>query len=281
MGCTTIKTGNSRSFKRAVSDQVGTNTNKYIGMDILNIAKTGVSTHEIDIVSGATVTVMIIDDTIIRAGIKVAKDRGIGGLTSAIASGPREVASIKTEMDETLDWNTMLGDGSVRRMTLSVGDVNEAFKNAGKTDAANLPESANPEDTFIDLYLASADIPSIAHSILGKNEYNNLQKKLKPGESAILIAANGLYSFKGSGYVRGGIFDRIQLIQGDNSARFRDRTHKRLGQYDAEGAPYFTEFGLFIIPEDMGFLPADPWRIELLVNRATEALKKEFRGCTR
>ena len=26
MGCTTIKTGNSRSFKRAVSDQVGTNT---------------------------------------------------------------------------------------------------------------------------------------------------------------------------------------------------------------------------------------------------------------
>ncbi len=249
---------------------------KYIGLNILNIAKTGKSNHDVDIVSGATVTVMIIDDTIIRAGIKVARDRGVGGLNNAVDTGPRELTSIKPDIDETLDWNAMLGDGSIRRMTLSVGDVNDAFNRAGKQNAASLPESENPEDIFIDLYIASAAIPSVAHSLLGDNEYKNLLKKLKPGQTAILVAGNGPYSFKGSGYVRGGIFDRIQLIQGDNNARFRDRVHKRLGDFVAEGAPRFREIALFIIPEDIGFEPASPWRLELLVNRAVGPIKKEF-----
>ncbi len=249
---------------------------EYVGLDILNIAKTGQSAHQIDIVSGATVTVMIIDDTIIRAGIKIARDRQIGGLINQVSQGPREVASLKPDTNEVLDWETMLGDGSVRRMTLSVGDVNEAYTSAGKSKAALVPESDNPEDVFIDLYVASASIPSIARSLLGKNEYNNLQKKIKPGQSAILVAGNGLYSFKGSGYVRGGIFDRIQLIQGDNNARFRDRIHKRLGEFDAAGSPRFTEVALFIITEDIGFNPADPWRLELLVNRAIGPIEKEF-----
>ena len=41
------------------------------------------------------------------------------------------------------------------------------------------------------------------------------------------MVGRGLYSFKGSGYVRGGIFDRIVLIQDDVSVRFRDRDHRR------------------------------------------------------
>ena len=39
--------------------------------------------------------------------------------------------------------------------------------------------------------------------------------ELGPGEHAIAVMADGEYSFKGSGYVRGGIFDRIQLVQDD------------------------------------------------------------------
>jgi transcriptional regulator of nitric oxide reductase len=35
-----------------------------------------------------------------------------------------------------------------------------------------------------------------------------MMEQLKPGEHVIGLMGNG-YSFKGSGYVRGGIFDRI------------------------------------------------------------------------
>src|SRR5699024_6525329 len=86
----------------------------------------------------------------------------------------------------------------------------------------------------------------------------------------------GLYSFKGSGYVRGGIFDRIELIQGVETVRFRDYQHHRMGDIVAEGAPHIQEIGVFILEEDTQFDPTQPWRIQLLVQRATGALDKIF-----
>lgn len=54
----------------------------------------------------------------------------------------------------------------------------------------------------------------IGCSLLGEAEYENLRARLEPGQHTLLIAANGLYSFKGCG----GIFDRIQLAQGATAA---------------------------------------------------------------
>jgi NosR/NirI family nitrous oxide reductase transcriptional regulator len=249
---------------------------KYKGLNIVAMHKGEGEVHEVDIVSGATVTIMIIDDSIIRAAIKVARSRSIGGLKPDDMSGPKEIVSIKEKPVEVENWQTLTGDGSVRRLTLSVGEITEAFHKAGKTIAAGKAESKLPTDEFIDLYAASAAIPDVALSLLGVQEYKNLKKKLKPGESAILLAGNGLYSFKGSGYVRGGIFDRFQLIQGDISVRFRDKGHKRLGEFAAEGTPKFTDVDLFTIPADSEFDPAKPWRIQLLAQRAVGPIKKEF-----
>ncbi len=256
--------------------KINTFIDKYTGLDIIGMHKGEKDRHEVDIVSGATVTVMIIDDTIIRSAIKVARSRSIGGLKPEITTGPREIVSIKDAPMELQGWQSLLGDGSVRRLTLSVGEINAAFESAGKPEAAAKSESENPKDEFIDLYAASAAIPSVARSLLGKQEYKNLQKKLKPGESAILLGGNGLYSFKGSGYVRGGIFDRFQLIQGDINVRFRDRGHKRLGGFNADGSTKLKDVDLFITPADSGFDPAKPWRIQLLVARAIGPIKKEF-----
>jgi NosR/NirI family nitrous oxide reductase transcriptional regulator len=50
-------------------------------------------------------------------------------------------------------------------------------------------------------------VPPIGRRLLGDAGYEYLKQSLKPGQQAVLIAANGLYSFKGSGYVRGGIVD--------------------------------------------------------------------------
>ena len=85
-----------------------------------------------------------------------------------------------------------------------------------------------------------------------------------------------IYSFKGSGYVRGGIFDRIELEQGGSGTRFRDRNHERLGALEAEGAPTLRDIGLFTVPDDFTLDPTEPWEIELLVQRATGAREKAF-----
>ncbi len=247
----------------------------YVGLNVADFVKDP-SGHRVDIVSGATVTVMVIDDSILRSAIKVARTYGLGGLkpTPAEAVGPKRV--LDPSISTLEDWTTLTGDGSLRRLHLTVGDINRAFEDSGDPVAAQRPEPGAPDEAYIELYAALVSIPTIGRSLLGQAEYGNLEKRLKPGEQAVLLAADGRYSFKGSGYVRGGIFDRFQIIQGDRSIRFRDRYHKRLRRVAAAGAPALKEVDLFRIPADLDFDPAAPWRLELLVQRATGPTTKAY-----
>ncbi len=248
-------------------------TEGYRGLDLKAEAASGGSAHELDIISGATVTIMVIDDSLVRAGIKVARMLGLGGLEAQVAAPRREV----DRSDESVsDWFTLLGDGSIRQLSLDIGQVNQAFTQSGDPKAAERPEPGDPGDTFIEMSAALVSMPTIGRTLLGDAEYANLQDWLEEGEEAILVVGRGPYSFKGSGYVRGGIFDRIQLIQGDRGLRFFDRDHKRLGRIAAPDAPAFTELDLFKIPADAEFDPAEPWRLQLLVQRATGPVEKAF-----
>lgn len=246
--------------------------NGYAGLDLK--AEAGGEAHELDIVSGATVTIMVIDDSLVRGGIKVARALGLGGLAPQAPDGPRR--ELKGGEGELRDWPALAGDGSLHGLSLDVGQINRAFDESGDDRAAARPAPGPPEDTFIDMRTALVSEPTIGRSLLGEAEYANLQDWLEDGEHAILVMGRGRYSFKGSGYVRGGIFDRIQLIQGDRSVRFFDRDHRRLGEIAADGAPSFTELDLFRIPADAEFDPAAPWRLQLLVQRAVGPVEKTF-----
>lgn len=248
-------------------------TEGYTGLDLKAEAASGGESHDLDIISGATVTIMVIDDSLVRGGIKVARALGLGGL-SPVQTGPkRDLDMANTDVQ---DWETMAGDGSVRRMTLDVGQVNTAFAEMEDERAAKRPEQGAPGDTFIDMHMALVSVPSIGRSLLGDNEYENLVEWLDEGEHAILVLGRGKYSFKGSGYVRGGIFDRIQLIQGDNSVRFFDKQHRRVRALETTDSPSFVELELFKIPADAEFDPAEPFRLQLLVQRSVGALDRVF-----
>ena len=250
-------------------------TASFKGLDIVAEAAAGGSGHDLQIISGATVTVMIIDDSIVRSGIKVARALGLGGLDMGAASaGPTHVLNM-TERTIS-DWATLIGIGAVRRMTLDIGQINDAFAATGDPRVFKNAERGAPTDTYIDLNAALVSAPAIGLSLLGEAEYANLTNWLEDGEQAILLLGRGVFSYKGSGYVRGGIFDRVQLIQGDISVRFHDRQQRRLGELAASGAPEFSELDIFRIPSDSGFDPTRPWRIQLLTNRAVGAIEKTY-----
>jgi NosR/NirI family nitrous oxide reductase transcriptional regulator len=245
-----------------------------VGIDLADLANGG-DGPELNIISGATVTIMVIDDSIQRSGIRVARLLGLGGLSAqAEQSGPR--FDINPEIAAPDSWFDMLGDGTMRRMTLEVGQVNAAFEALDDPRAARRALTDPPETTYIDLYAAQVSVPGIGQEVMGAAEYANLTDWLNEGDHAIFVGGQGLYSFKGSGYVRGGIFDRIVLIQGDISVRFRDRDHRRLGDVATEGAPRLTESDIFRIPAESGFDPAEPWRLQLLVQRDVAALERAF-----
>jgi NosR/NirI family nitrous oxide reductase transcriptional regulator len=245
----------------------------YIGRNVLEADP---SSTPVDIVSGATVSMMVIGDSITRASLKVARSRSFG---TAVAAAPAS-APAKRQVDRTLGqprgWQALVADGSVTRLLLTNREVNDAFARTGNAEAIARPETGAPGDVFIDLYAAAVSIPTIGRSLLGDAEFATLQKRLKPGQEAILVAGDGPYSFRGSGYVRGGIFDRIEVIQGEASLRFHDRDYKRIGSLAPVDAPDFSEIGLFVTPEGANLDAAEPWRLQLLVQRRTGAMDKAF-----
>ena len=251
-------------------------TASYAGLDLRKEAQAGGSAHDLNIISGATVTVMVIDDSVVRSALRVARLLGLGGLSASVAAtGPR--VQLNPDAVAAKDWPALAGDGTLRRLSLNVGEINRVFAGMADPRAAERAIDAPPDDTFIEMYTALVSVPAIGASLLGEREHDNLKTWLKPGEHAIVVAGRGLYSFKGSGYVRGGLFDRIQLIQGDISVRFRDKDHHRLGQLSAADTPQdLQEIALFRIPASAGFDPTEPWRLQLLVQREVGPIERLY-----
>jgi len=251
--------------------------NKLIGADMDSVARGASSPPQVDIVSGATVTVLVMGDSIVRSATKLIKSGRLGAQGAVVAGAPPQVTkAIDPGKNEVRDWQSLVGDGSVRRLTVSLADVNQAFEKAGNAAAIARPEDGDPNDTFIDLYAADVAVPAIGRSLLGDDGYDRLARRLKPGQQALIVAGSGRYSFKGAAYVRGGIFDRIELIQETNSIRFRDRDHTRLGSLAAEGAPDFPEIALFVVPAEFNLDPTEPWALQLLVQRVVGARDKAW-----
>nr|WP_281460051.1 NosR/NirI family protein [Pseudomonas sp. P13] len=226
----------------------------------------------VDGISGATVTVMVVNEIIMRAAQKVAVSLK---LIEDRAGAAQKPATVRQDFYEPATWEQLTGNGAVRRLNLTRGQVDAAFKG---TEAEGIDNAAadQVDDTFIELYTADLNPPAIGRNLLGDNQYRFLMRDLKPGEQAIAVLGRGLFSYKGSGYVRGGIFDRVQLRQFGNVISFRDVDHQRLSDVFAKGMPEFDEMSIFIVREAARFDPGSPWSLELLVRRQTGAVSGVF-----
>jgi len=248
---------------------------QYNGLMVSDRLKVGGNKKEgvihIDGLSGATVTVMVMNVAITKAATKVARSLGIIKASQDII---QPMSTIYPEVYQQSDWQTLVGEGSIRKLLLNRKTVDEAFIG---TRVEHIDEAAaeQKEDMFAEIYFAQADIPSIGRNLLGDSEYKWLMSSLKSGEHAIVILGNG-YSYKGSGYVRGGIFDRIQILQNGEAFAFRDLDHNRVSDLYIDGAPRFSEMSLFIVRAQHEFNPGVDWQLELLVRRQLGAVDSLF-----
>jgi len=255
-------------------------TDQYTGLSVADRLKVGGNKSEqivaIDGLSGATVTVMVMNVGITKAAKKVALALGIIESSNKIIQ-PK--STIKTDVFENANWTQLTGDGSIRKLYLSREMIDDSF--AG-TEVEHINEANFDEkkDMFAEIYYTLIDIPTIGKNLFSESDYQWLMSKLKEGEHLIGVFGNG-YSFKGSGYVRGGIFDRIQVHQKDNAISFRDLQHERITDIFIDGAPRFKEMSVFRIEAHQEFDPGAEWQFELLVRRqlgAVDSLFNSFKG---
>ena len=211
---------------------------QYNGLHVSDRLKVGGNKTEgvvhIDGLSGATVTVMVMNVAIVKAAKIVASSLG---LISTSSEPIQPMGTIHKDVYEKADWTNLTGSGAIRKLYLNRKTVDEAFVG---TEAEHVDEATaeQKQDMFAEIYFAQVDIPTIGRNLLGDSEYDYLISSLKPNEHAIVLMGTG-YSFKGSGYVRGAIFDRIQILQNSNAFAFRDLDHSRLPDIYIEGAPEF------------------------------------------
>lgn len=128
------------------------------------------------------------------------------------------------------------------------------------------------------MYVGVVSSPTIGKNILGERAFNELMSTLKDDEHAIFIAARGKGSFKGSGFARGGVFERFSLEQENRSYVFTDKDYKILTELSAKGAPEIHEGGVFII-RGKDFDPALPFKLKLMLT-FREGVTKKFYSTT-
>lgn len=251
-------------------------TDQYTGLKAdQRVTVGGTSTERkvaVDGLSGATVTVMVINEVIMRTAHRVGVE--IGLIEGGENTRP-PMANVRMDQFQQKSWQELTGDGSVRRLILTKGQVDDSFVGT-PAEGIETADADERGDTLIDLYAGYLDAPTIGRNLLGESQYQWLRSELKEGEHAIAVMANGDYSFKGSGYVRGGIFDRVQIRQFGDTFNFRDLDFYRLSDVYADGMPSFSEMAIFIVRQQYNFDPGAPWTLELTVKRQTGPLDSEF-----
>lgn len=216
---------------------------KFVGSKIEVGAGTGQGTIGLDAITGATVTVIAENQVVLRSGLAVARQVGI------IEPTIRPQAKF-SKMENKLDWDALVKNGSIQRLKIETTEV-------------GMPRSAQP---YIDIYFGYLNAPAVGRSVLGDSVYRSLMSRLKPDEHAIFLIANGVESFKGSGFVRGGIYDRVQVAQDMDTTTFRDLDYLNLYGIEAAGAPSYRESAIFIIRSPT-FSAAYPWNLVFLANK--------------
>jgi NosR/NirI family nitrous oxide reductase transcriptional regulator len=197
----------------------------------------------VDAISGATVTVIALNQIILRSGLGVARQVGI------VKPTIRPQAKF-TDVAGRLDWQALLNEGSVQQLRVTAGQVG----------------LAHADQPYIDIYFGYLNTPAVGRTVLGDAGYAALMARVKPGEHAIFMIADGMQSFKGSGFVRGGIYERVQVAQDIDAFTFRDVDYLNLYGIEAAGAPPYRESAIFIIRSPL-FSAAYPWRLVFLANK--------------
>ena len=220
---------------------------QYQGRDIREAARLDSAARGrggIDAVSGATISSLVINDAILRSARSVAHSRGlIGGSEERLKFADFAPAS----------WQELLDEGSLTRLRVSVGEARRAIEQGGgQLFAKGVP--APPDDTaFLEIFAGLATPARVGRNLLGERRVGAMFGDLASDDHLIFVAGRGLYSFKGRSYRRSGVFDRLELIQGNKIFRFGADDHKGFEELAIAEGLDLREVAIFTLRGGRGY----------------------------
>lgn len=216
------------------------------------------SVTRIDGVSKATVSVVIVNETVLLSALSVARR-----LLEGFASGP--LATAKPDLFEPLDWSQLLERGYLQHWLVSQEDVQHALGQSLEGYLNIEPESET--QPFSELYFAYLNAPSIGRNLLGEAGFARLQEELNANEQAVLVVSSGMYRHVPDDFVPATAPDRLVLVQHDHAIELHDMNFNNGAVMELLNAPLEGfEANVFRIKTHNAFNPAEPASLRLNIN---------------
>jgi len=227
-----------------------------------------------DGITRATVSVMVINDTIIASALQVARAK-LEGFAAATT------VKIDTDFFEKLNFIQLIEQGHIshwqvsKEQSLKVAvDVSNELVNA--IEELIQDSDAVDNSDFIELYFAFVNIPIIGKNLLGEEEYQRLLESLKPGEHALMVFNRGTYSYASEDFIPQTVPARLSVVQGEFPVDIRDIDF--YSYYDPSfnvKIPDFEQQNIFRIKSQSGFEVSQAFEILLAVNYSQSFLSTQ------
>lgn len=226
-----------------------------------------------DGITRATVSVMVINDTIIASALQVARAKLEGFAAAA-------TVKIDTELFQKLSFKKLVEQGHISHWQISTQQslsIAADVSNELVSVVEDLIDEAESNDSnFIELYFAFVNIPIIGKNLLGEAEYQRLLESLKPGEHALMVFNRGTYSYISENFVPQTVPAHLSIIQGEFPVDIRDIDF--YSYYDPSFSveiPDFTQQNIFRIKSQSGFEISQSFDVSLAINYSQSFLSTQ------
>ena len=220
----------------------------------------GTASKYIDGVAKATVSVRIINETVLTASLKVARAK----LKLGLGSDPGSAPTLKPDNGQTTTEAELTSKDFLHKEVIQTSGVDKAFGPAFPTDADVGPRF-DPKAETTEFWVAYLSVPEIGRAVMGKANFDALMKDFRTTDHAILIATRGRYSFQSPQHRVGGVPDLLSIAQGGLAIN----VNMAFVRYPpvTPSLPKDVTWTVLKVLSESGFDPSQPWQLALTVNR--------------
>tara|TARA_R110002167_G_scaffold214068_3_gene418795 strand:+ start:90295 stop:92388 length:2094 start_codon:yes stop_codon:yes gene_type:complete len=231
--------------------------------------KSSLDTTYFDGITRATISVLVINDTIIASALKVAREKLAGFIApSNIIIDPNNY--------QAQTFEQLVTNNYIKHWQLTREQAIAIAENSSIALAKEINTLSDGENDFIDLYFAFVNIPIVGRNLLGEQEYQRLRESLKPDEHALMVFNSGKYAFVSENFIPQTVPNRFSATQDDLPVDIRDIDF--YSYYDPSFAltlPNFDEIKVFRIKSQSGFELNKTFSLSLTVSYNQSFLTKQ------
>ncbi len=222
-----------------------------------------------DGITRATISVLVVNDTIIASALKVAREK----LSGFVA--PSNFV-VDPDFFEKLSFEQLLEKKYIQHWQLTRDQALALTQNESSTLTNTIEKLSEDSNDFIDLYFGFANIPIVGKNLLGQTEYQRLLESLIPGEHALMVLNRGNYAFVSEAFIPQTVPSRLSATQTALPVDMRDVDfYSYFNPRFALEIPDYNEIKVFRIKSQSGFELNKELTLSLAVNYNQSFLSKK------